>query len=280
MRNKKFYFIATITMMALVSGCGTKGNVQPKNSVPDTIAEESQTESKEPEYSDFSSIEGDWYFDGDISAAHMNITGSGRFTAYYADGNVENTGYVKYEKEEIDGSLCNCFVLYTDGNDRYMDFIDDGSERKLEFYGANNSSVHYVWVDGRGGFADDGRGTDEIYVSENFIGTWGCGRATLSISENDDGTYLGKITWADSAYAYVEWVYVLKYDEESDSMICDGNATKTYYQYEDENTEPTVTVLYTNGSGSFCIRDNAVIWNDMEEDRGDDMEFVRSDIKE
>ena len=286
MRNKKVIFAITVAILTVASGCGATDKGQQGSSTSDTLVTESQTKFTETKTemtenelgeSDFSSIDGDWYIDGDVSAAHITISSSGRFTAYYANGNVENTGYVKYEREELEEGISNWYVLYTDDDNIYLAFIDDGSERKLEFYEGNGSTVHYVWTSGIGGIADDGRGEDEIFVSENYIGIWGCGRATLVISENDDGSYFGKITWADSAFAYVEWEYALTYDAESQSMICNGNATKTYYQYEDGNTEPTVTVLYTNGSGSFYLSNDVLIWNDMEENSGEDMEFVRSE---
>ncbi len=303
--NKKMNNIAVaLTMLAFISGCGVTDENSQESSGSGTLATESRTEASatemqtetaeiatepeklssetEPETTEteteamnFSSIDGDWYIDGDPDAAHISISSSGRFNAYYADGSIENMGYVQYERDEIDDAVSYWYVLYTDDDEIYMVFMDDGSERKLDFYVGNGDPVHYVWTSGIGGIADDGRGEDEIYANETYVGTWGCNRATLFISENDDGTYLGKIDWADSAFAYVEWVYVLTYDAESQSMVCSGNATKTYYQCEDESPYPSATVLYTNGSGSFCVTDDVLVWNDAEENSGEDMEFVR-----
>lgn len=314
MRKKKYILTISIAILTMVSGCGAvdKGdsNSSPSGSMatesktksakPESVATESATASasesaevkptesttntdettpdatgNEQEKSDFSSIDGDWYIDGDINAAHITINSSGEFTSYYVNGSVESTGYVKHETKESEDGVNNWYVLYTDDGNEYLSFIDDGSEKKLDFYVGNDNHVHYVLTSGIGGLADDGRGKDEIFVSENYIGTWNCERATLLISENDDGTYTGKITWADSAFAYVEWVYTLTYDTDSQSLICNDNATKTYYQYNDESTDPTVTSLYTNGSGSFCLSNNTIIWNDMKENRGEDMKFVR-----
>ncbi len=69
----------------------------------------------------------------------------------------------------------------------------------------------------------------------------------------------------------------MTYDDESKSMVCNGNATQKYYQYEDESSDPVISVLYTNGSGSFYEADGVIIWNDAEENRGADMKFVRSE---
>ncbi|MGN0621283.1 MAG: hypothetical protein ACI4I9_05400 [Porcipelethomonas sp.] len=293
MIRKILVFAAALAMFTAISGCGSSDPGISENSISEIAAtentaeqaseteepsEEKETEAAETETesADFSSIDGDWCIDGDYLAAHISISSAGTFTAYYASGNIENTGYIKYEAKENDGFVNYWYMLYTDDDEPYMGFIDDGSERKLDFYTVNEKPVHYVWISGIGGIADDGRGEDEICASEKYVGTWGCGRATLTVSENDDGTYLGIIDWADSAFAYVEWVYTLTYDTESQSMVCNGSATKTYYTYENENSLPLSDVMYTDGSGSFYAENDILIWNDEEENCGEDMEFVRS----
>lgn len=290
---KKIIILAvSAAMFAVISGCGlTDSGVQESSTaeilVTENITEHTSEQKKateeatetaeaETETADFSSIDGDWYIDGDPDAAHISVSNTGTFTAYYADGSIENTGYVKYERDEIDDAVSYWYAFYTDDDELYIIFMDDGTERKLDFYPQNGETVHYVWTSGVGGIADDGRGEDEICAYEKYVGTWGCGRATLTVSENDDGTYLGIIDWADSAFAYVEWVYTLTYDTESQSMVCNGSATKTYYTYEEENSLPLSDVMYTNGSGSFYAENDVLIWNDEEENCGENMEFVRS----
>lgn len=314
MNKKMIIFSLLFAAMGLVSGCGTMDTDLNESMISETSATTSQTENPvteppvttsqteisvtetptkaptettEPEISaesstekpaetdsdNFSSIDGYWYIDGEYDAAHIFISSSGTFTAYYANGNIENTGYIKYEEDEDTSK--NWYMFYTNDDKLYISFIDDGSERKLDFYTGNNNSVHYVWTYGAGGLADDGRGEDEIAAEENYTGTWGCGRATLDISANDDGTYLGKITWADSAFAYVEWIYPLIYDTESCSMICYGNAVKKYYEYTNDYSEPNVQILYTDGSGSFYEENDAITWYDAKENRGEDMLFIK-----
>lgn len=135
--------------------------------------------------------------------------------------------------------------------------------------------MHYVLV---GGLADDGKG-DETDSTENmpvcYLGVWGCGRATLRITENTDGSYLGWISWADSAFAHTEWEYPLVYDAASKKLVCTGNATKTEYVYQDASSDPTVTVCYTDGSGSFSYSNQTILWSDEQEDAGKDMEFIQ-----
>lgn len=302
--NKKMIVLAmSLIMLAANSGCGKTDADLQESSESATSMITSQTEASVTESTteisdatteaeksteesvvktteaktdnvDFISIDGDWYIDGEYDAAHISISSSGNFTAYYANGNIENTGYIKHEAKEKDGVVIYWYMLYTNDDKPYIGFIDDGSERKLDFYVVTGTPVHYVWTSGVGGIADDGRG-DEISAEENYVGTWGCGRATLNISGNDDGTYLGKITWSDSAFAYVEWIYPLTYDEESQSMVCDGNAVKTYYECRSEDSEPDATVMYTGGSGSFYEENGVITWYDAEENIGEDMQFVK-----
>lgn len=111
--------------------------------------------------------------------------------------------------------------------------------------------------------------------AEKFLGTWWCDRVSLNISDNGDGTYQGKVSWADSAFANTEWTYTLKYDANSNSMVCDGNAKEIYYEYEEENKDPKTTIIYTDGSGIFTEKDNVITWNDAKENKGEGMKFVK-----
>lgn len=117
--------------------------------------------------------------------------------------------------------------------------------------------------------------TNQNSGAEKFLGTWWCDRASLNISDNGDGTYQGKVSWADSAFANTEWTYTLKYDANSNSMVCDGNAKEIYYEYEEENKDPKTTTIYTDGSGTFTEKDNAITWNDAKENKGEGMKFIK-----
>lgn len=221
----------------------------------------------------FRSIAGEWYLDGDPDTAHLSIQPTGTFTAYYATGNVENTGYIQYETEEIGGMLSHWYLLYTDDGAFYLGFRDDGSAYKLELFVGNGADPRYVRLDGTGGIADDGRGIDEILASEAYLGIWGCGRATLQIAEMGDGTYQGRISWAESAFVYDEWIYPLIFEDATQTMVCSGGATKTRYTFTEEGVEPEETVCYTDGSGSFSFQDGVIYWQDDKEHSGEDMEF-------
>ena len=290
-RNRALPMLLLTT--ALLAGCGeTAGNTPEHPTTEQATAAETETATAAPlvttettsaatsaetattvEGDAFRSIAGEWYLDGDPDAAHLSIQPTGIFTAYYATGNVENTGYIQYETEDTDGTPSHWYLLYTNDDAFYLGFRDDGSAQKQELFAGNGASPRYVRLDGIGGIADDGRGTDETSGAEAYLGIWGCGRATLQIAEMGDGTYQGRISWAESAFVYDEWIYPLIFEEATQTMVCSGGATKTRYTFAEEGVEPEETVCYTDGSGSFSLRDGVIYWQDDKEHSGEDMEF-------
>lgn len=233
-----------------------------------TEAFEVNTEELEVE-PDFESIAGLWYIDGDYSLASMIIDNDGTFKTYYADGNPENEGTIRYEDEEIDGKVIHWYVLYDKNDEMIMGFVDDGSESKTDIYIGNDGFPHFQKI-GIGGIADDGRGE-----GEEFIGIWGCGRATLNIEQLDDNNFQAFIYWADSAFARVEWEYPLTYQD--GKLVCEGKGTKTYVSYSAEASEPdTSDALYTDGSAEFVMQGSNIVWNDLTEQSGEGMLFSNS----
>ena len=251
----------------------TKQSVSESGQVQTTTTR--QTEPTSVQQIDFRRIEGDWYVDGSLDAAHLSIDSNGNFSAYYATGSLEQTGLIQCETEKEGDTVTNWYYFYTDDGALYFKFADTQTGILRDFYTDGANPVHYVLV---GGLADDGKG-DETDSTENmpvcYLGVWGCGRATLRITENTDGSYLGWISWADSAFAHTEWEYPLVYDAASKKLVCTGNATKTEYVYQDASSDPTVTVCYTDGSGSFSYSNQTILWSDEQEDAGKDMEFIQ-----
>ena len=122
---------------------------------------ETTTEMHGTSSADFVTITGDWYIDGDTSLAHIHIEPDGTFQTYYASGNLESEGKIRYESEEIDGKVVNWYNLYNNDNEFIMGFIDDGSEYKTDIYIGNGAYPHYTKLSFPGGLDDDGRGSDE-----------------------------------------------------------------------------------------------------------------------
>jgi hypothetical protein len=129
----------------------------------------------------------------------------------------------------------------------------------------NGGEPHYVKF-GVGGAADDGRGP-----GEEFVGKWGCYRVTLDITQLSDTEFQAKITAPNSAAAYTEWEYPLTYKD--GKLVCSGKGTKTDFVYQSENAEPDKTVVYTDGSAEFSMQGSNIVWNDKNENSGEDMMF-------
>ena len=217
---------------------------------------------------DFASIAGDWYIDGDPATASIHIEPDGTFKTYYASGNLENEGKIRYEGEEIGGTTVYWFMLYGRDGEHIMSFVDDGSAVKTDLYVGNGAYPHYQKF-GVGGAADDGRGP-----GEEFADTWSCGRASLKITQISDTEFRAEIKWGSSATTHVEWDYPLTYQD--GRLVCSGKCTKTVVEYASADAEPEKTVEYTNGSGEFVMQGAGVVWNDLTEHSGDDMVFLKT----
>ena len=56
-------------------------------------------------------------------------------------------------------------------------------------------------------------------------------------------------------------------------LVCSGKGTKTNFEYQSENAEPDKTVDYTDGSAEFSMEGSHIVWNDLNENSGEDMMF-------
>ena len=226
-----------------------------------TNASEAASEKK----ADFASIAGEWFIDGDTTLAFIHIGSDGTYKAFYPTGVLESEGTIRYESEVIGGTKIYWYNLYNKTGDFFTGFVDDGSKSKTDIYMGNGGEPHYVKF-GVGGAADDGRGP-----GEEFVGTWGCGRATLKITQLSDTEFQASISWASSAAAHTEWEYPLTYKD--GKLVCSGKGTKTNFEYQSENAEPDKTVDYTDGSAEFSMEGSHIVWNDLNENSGEDMMF-------
>lgn len=225
------------------------------------------------------------YMGSDFYLAHTDLKGDDD-EIYYENTQADYQGFWQYPDGtilEVAGETWNLY--YADGtlmsSEGLVGYEDDCIVLRNE-YGSSGGGI--VYFDDNGQLKEGDSvltyiGDENIYenalAAEIYLGQWCCDRATLNISDNGDGTYQGKITWADSAYANAEWVYILTFDSDSQSMVCNNNAVKTYYEYKDGFSEPETTVMYTGGSGSFYLANGVITWYDAEENRGEGMEFVK-----
>ena len=279
--------VIIISFMAVAAGCGH--DTQTDSEMPDsttvettTVAEttEEATPEKKTETTtakeatsaanaaDYSGLAGSWYIDGDPSAASFHITEDGKFTAYYANGLVENKGIVR---RVFDSEINNYYYcMYLDSGDLYEAFADDGEKEKTDIYMGNGGFPHYVKLYGEGGLGDDGRGPEEAYT-----GTWNCERAHIDIAYYGEGIFHATVKWGTSASTHAQWEYPLIF--ENDKLICNGNGTKSFVEYEDAESEPKVTEEYSDGSAEFTLEGNHLFLNDLKEHSADNMMFSKEE---
>ena len=217
---------------------------------------------------DYSGLAGYWFIDGDPSAASFHITEDGNFIAYYANGLVENKGIVR---RVFDSEINNYYYcMYLDSGELYEAFADDGDKEKTDIYMGNGGFPHYVKLYGEGGLGDDGRGPEETYT-----GTWNCERAHIDITYYGEGVFHATVKWGASASTHAQWEYPLIFD--NGKLICNGNGTRSFVEYEDAESEPKVTEEYSDGSAEFTLEGNRLFWNDLKEHSADDMLFSREE---
>lgn len=91
-------------------------------------------------------LSGRYYIDGDKTGSSVEVDADGRFTAYYASGTVEQTGYVRYEADNPGEKTFYVYVFYTDEGKPYMGFVDSG-ESRISAFETGNGDYRYVRVD-------------------------------------------------------------------------------------------------------------------------------------
>ena len=139
------------TLILLLSSCGSgekgasSGDVSIESSDKQLITSydgDDESASVDP----IERLSGKYYIDGDQTAPRVEITSDGSFTAFYATGTVEQTGYVRYEADNSDYGNYFVYVFYTDEGKPYMGFVDSG-ENKISEFETGNGSYKYVRVE-------------------------------------------------------------------------------------------------------------------------------------
>lgn len=164
----KKYLMPIMTALAL-SGCGADTSAPPPQtttlSSTETVTETENTASSVSETSEisvtannseifsealtaeetdyFGRISGYWYIDGDTSLASLHITADGSFTAFYAYGAAECTGYITCE---ISDNNEYSYQLYTSDGEPYLTFNDSGNDTVTDIYVINGIQPHFIRV--------------------------------------------------------------------------------------------------------------------------------------
>jgi len=222
---------------------------------------------------DFKGLAGYWYIDGDFDKASLHIYEDGKFETFYATGAPENNGYIKYEFDDVLNNYY--YAMYSENGIFIMSFADDGEKDKTDIYIGNEGTPHFVKMYGEGGLGDDGKGSVEAELAYNYVGTWDCERAHLTIEDRGEGIFKAVLKWSDSAFAYAEWDYPLIFDGEK--MLCDENGKYSLVEYDQETGTYHTDTISENKSAEFVMLNGEITWNDLTDHRGDGMVFRKAE---
>ena len=111
--------------------------------------------------------------------------------------------------------------------------------------------------------SQDGQGADVVPIPD-ITGSWydvASKRAGLDVTGVDDGKYTFVVHWSSSAAEYTEWECTGVYNEATGGYdYTDGAKREVVYQ--DENSDPDVTVLYSDSTGTFALAGDRIVWSD------------------
>lgn len=155
----------------------------------------------------------------------------------------------------------------------------DGLTAKVFFA---DSGDRLIWTDSEGLAGDfrlqrlEDAEAAEYAESLGFAGRWGCGRATIDITIQDDGSFKVFIAWGSSAAESVEWTYPCVYDGDSNCLYSYMPGSKAVVTYAEGGDFESVETEYEDGEATFTIdADGMLIWQDAKENAGDGMRFER-----
>ena len=108
-----------------------------------------------------------------------------------------------------------------------------------------------------------------------FEGVWQCDRATIELYWEEEG-FRALITWGSSAWEHTEWQYSCYYHEEDNTLVAVPFGIRTDIVYGDDGELVSATDIYDDGEAVFSLdADGYLIWQDMKENAGDGMRFVK-----
>ena len=106
-----------------------------------------------------------------------------------------------------------------------------------------------------------------------FVGEWLCEKASIYIDEQD-GAFDVFIMWDTSDTEQDIWEYTCTLDAETGALTGEGKKSHETIGYEGEDVSSVD--IYTDGSATFTLEDNVLIWDDAKEHVAQGMRFERS----
>ena len=102
-----------------------------------------------------------------------------------------------------------------------------------------------------------------------YEGTWGAGRATLTIEALDDVVHC-TVTWGSSAFEYAVWEYQATYDEVADELNTLETGVKSIVTVGEDGEAVSTEVEFEDGAASFKLNDDGTLtWTDYKGTPGD-----------
>lgn len=109
----------------------------------------------------------------------------------------------------------------------------------------------------------------------NFVGTYGCDRATMIVECKDADEAQFTVTWSSSAATHAEWTMSGKLD--TDKLTVDyTDCVKKEVTFNEDGSVASEDVIYEDGTGTitFSAEDYTLTWDDAKEHVADGMVFV------
>lgn len=172
-----------------------------------------------------------------------------------ADGQIDEA--VAYENGK--GTL-----TFTNGTVIWKDLVE----------GAADGQTFEVYVDEAAHDVDVVVADDDQNPIMNFVGNYGNGRATMTVSARGNDKAAISVTWGSSAAASSSWMMTGTAVADGDKIIVDyEDCTKTDILF-DENGVAEETTVYENGKGTLTFSGSEVVWDDQVENIADGAAFT------
>lgn len=220
------------------------------------------------------SLAGVWYLADDMAKNTLIITSSeddiynGTWQYAYEYGG-SRFGYIKIEYTvNQDGYNEYWYNFYETDGELWESFAADGSIPNNDLFAAQSGDPHFARAasGSEGGMLDKGG---------EYLGVWGCGRATMHIEEGGfaGGRYVITISWASSAFENTVWTYDCYFDESVNAYVSDYG-TRCEEVYTEEDVEPERTT--TDGEKArFYAENGGIRWENLVGDTEEDMLFTK-----
>ena len=110
--------------------------------------------------------------------------------------------------------------------------------------------------------------------ASDFAGQYYAGDGNLSITRQDDGSYLIEVWWGINAAQHGEWVMHGTFD--GVDTITYSDCVKHEITFNENGDVESDETIYSDGTGSIkIVNDNTIMWNDDAEHVADDVEMTR-----